>query len=127
VPTLANGFPDPDGVAEPYPGWMVNAGVGTPLGKLPVNLFTEARYVGWVPASQSNFTANGHELYSIPPAFVADLTFSNADLYLFGDQETSLSFKVSNLFDTLYIQPGYGGIDYPGLGRTFAVRLRQSF
>lgn len=127
VPTLANGFPDPDGVPEPYPAWMVNAGLGSPLGPLPVKAYGEARYVGWVPASQANFAANGHEPYSIAPAFVTDLTFSNADRYLFGERETWLTFKVSNLFDTLYVQPGYGGVDYPGLGRTFSLRFRQAF
>lgn len=127
VPTLSNGFPDPDGVPEPYPGWMVNAGIGGPLWMLPVNTFAEARYVGWVAASQANFTANGHEPYSIPPAFVTDLTFTNADRYLFGERESALTFKISNVFDTLYIQPGYGGVDYPGLGRTFSVRFRQAF
>lgn len=127
VPTLETGFPDPDGVPEPYPAWMVNAGVGSRLWTLPANWFVEERYVGWVPSSQANYAINGHEPYSIAPAFVTDLTLSSRDVYLFGDREAILSFKVANLFEAAYAQPGYGGVDYQGLGRTFMLRISQGF
>lgn len=127
VPTLASGFPDPDGVPEPYPAWMVNAGVGARLWSLPLNWFLEERYVHWVPSSQANFAVNGHEAYAIAPSFVTDLTLTSRDVYLLGEKEAVISFKVANVFDATYAQPGYGGVDYQGLGRTFLLRISQGF
>jgi iron complex outermembrane receptor protein len=127
VPTLESGYADPAGVLPPYPFWMANAGLGAPLWKLPIHVWAEARYVGWVPSSQQNFAANGHEPYQLAPAFVADLTFTNSELYLINDHPTNVTLQISNLFNATYAYPGYGGVDYPGLGRTVALRLGQSF
>jgi iron complex outermembrane receptor protein len=127
VPTLPSGFPDPNGYPEPYPAWMVNAGVGAPVASWPLSAWLEARYVSAMPSSQANFAANGHETYTIPAAVVADLTLTSRDVYLFGDKETLISFKAANLFNTPTTQPGFGGIDYPGLGRSFLLRMSQTF
>ncbi|HEY9722036.1 MAG TPA: TonB-dependent receptor, partial [Oscillatoriaceae cyanobacterium] len=127
VQTTSDGFADPNGEIEPYPYWMANAGIGSPIWHLPLGTFLEARYVGWVPSSQSNFVANGHEAYEIPPAFVVDWTVTSRDLYWNADKETIVSFKIANLFDAQYTQPGYGGVDYPGLGRTFWLDFSQGF
>jgi len=46
---------------------------------------------------------------------------------VFGEQETRFTLKCSNLLDQRYVEPGFLGIDVPGLGRHIAVRMEQNF
>ncbi|MBM3273860.1 MAG: TonB-dependent receptor, partial [Candidatus Sericytochromatia bacterium] len=112
---------------EPYPALLGSAGVGAPLLDWPLRLWAEARHAGAVPTTQSNFVANGHVRYDVPAVTVMDVALSSRELYWFGDRETLLSVKVSNVFDAQEVAPGFGGVDYPGLGRTVLVRLTQTF
>jgi iron complex outermembrane receptor protein len=107
---------------EAYPGYMVNAGVGAPLGVLPLSAYFEGRLVGSMPATQSNFSTNGHVDYELPAAVLLDLTLSSREWTL-GDGALSASLKLANILDAQAPQPGYGGIDYPSAGRTLLMRL----
>jgi iron complex outermembrane receptor protein len=107
---------------ESYPAAIINCGVGAPLGPLPLGAYLEGRLVSTVPATQSNFAANGLVDYELPTAFALDLTFASKEWTL-GDGALSASLKLANLLDSPLAQPGFGGIDYPGVGRTLLMRL----
>lgn len=107
---------------EAYPAYTVNAGVGAPLGELPLGAFLEARHVGAVPTTQSNFVANGLTAYELPAATVFDATLASRD-WAWGDRSVSAVLKAANLLDSDYAMPGFGGVDYPGRGRTVWMRI----
>ena len=107
---------------EAYPAYAANAGVGAPLGDLPLGVFVEARHVGAVPTTQSNFVANGLTAYELDAATVLDATLASRD-WAIGDHGVSAVLKVANLLDADYAQPGFGGVDYPGRGRTVWMRI----
>jgi iron complex outermembrane receptor protein len=110
------------GRPEAYPSYMLNAGVGSPLGFLPLGAYLEGRLVGAVPATQNNYAANGLVDYSLPPALLLDFTLGSKE-WTVGDGALSASLKLANILDSADAQPGFGGIDYPGTGRTLLVRL----
>ena len=107
---------------EAYPAYVANAGVGAPLGELPLGVFLEARHVGAVPTTQSNFVANGLTAYELPATTIFDATLASRD-WTWGERGVSAVLKVSNLLDSEYVMPGFGGVDYPGRGRTVWMRI----
>ncbi|MBC7662217.1 MAG: TonB-dependent receptor, partial [Caulobacter sp.] len=107
---------------EAFPTYMFNAGVGCPLGPLPLSAYLEGRLVGAVPATQSNFAKNGLVQYELPLSGLLDFTLSSKPWNL-GDGSLSASLKLSNLLGGPDVQPGFGGIDYPGAGRTLLLRI----
>ncbi len=115
---------DSEGLAEAYPALMANAGLGVPLGDFTAYL--EARHVGGVPATQSNFANNGHVAYTLPAATICDLTLSSREWSL---AQGSLrgSLKLYNLFDAPSATPGFGGVDYPGPGRMVLLRMQYGW
>ncbi|MDB5101575.1 MAG: TonB-dependent receptor [Cyanobacteria bacterium RYN_339] len=110
------------GRPEAYPTYMLNAGVGAPLGFVPLGAYLESRLVGAVPATQGNFATNGLVDYALPPVLLLDFTLSSKEWTL-GDGALSASVKLANILDSADAQPGFGGIDYPGAGRTLLLRL----
>jgi hypothetical protein len=125
--TTASLDQDPSGASvagrmEAYPSYMLNAGLGAPLGPLPLSAYVEGRLVGAVPATQNNYVANGLVDYELPPALLLDLTLASKEWTL-GDGALSASLKLANILDSADAQPGFGGIDYPGAGRTLLLRL----
>jgi hypothetical protein len=115
---------DAEGLAEAYPAFMANAGLGVPLGH--VTAYLEARTVSGVPSSQSNFANNGHVAYLLPASTICDLTLSSREWSLArGSLRGSL--KLYNLFDATSATPGFGGVDYPELGRMVLVRMQYGW
>jgi hypothetical protein len=109
-------------IQEAYPTYMANAGVGTPVFNWPLGAYLEGRLVGAVPGTQSNFVQNGLIKYELPPTLTFDVTLTSKEWRL-GAGALTASLKLSDLLDTSMAQPGYGGIDYPGTGRTVMMRL----
>ncbi len=107
---------------EAYPAYSANAGVGAPLGEFPLGVFLEARHVGAVPTTQSNFVANGLTAYELPAATIFDATLASRD-WTWGERSVSAVLKVANVLDSDYAMPGFGGVDYPGRGRTVWMRI----
>ncbi len=120
------------GRAEPqfidvFPLFMAGAGVGYSLPHLYSVVNLEARLIGERLSSQSNTLLNGSRAYVLPPRLTADLTLSSQGLSLVGEGETYLALSVRNLTDARVVDPGYAGVDYPGLGRHLLLTVTQAF
>ncbi len=111
---------------EPYPTGTLNLGIGAPLGLWSLHAYLEARYVTAIPATQTNYYANGRVAYELPGYGLIDATLSRREWQTpWGP--LMAQFKVSNALDAVYAQPGFGGIDYPGRGRAWMVRMGYVF
>jgi hypothetical protein len=64
-------------------------------------------------------------IYSLPPYALLSLSLAMPDRQIFGNRPTSFSLRVSDLLDSRPPSPGVGGVDYPGLGRTFTLTIMQ--
>ncbi len=90
-----------------------------------LRLSGEVSYIGPRTSSQSNAVVKA-AAYELPPYVHTAAAISTAGRKIFGDHETSISFRVSNLLDTRYVEPGFSGVDVPALGRTAVLSIVQS-
>ena len=67
------------------------------------------------------------ERYRLDPYVLLDLYVSSLDVELWQGHETRLGAKVTNLLDSTYAYPGYGGFDIPGFARSFMMTVSQQF
>jgi outer membrane receptor for ferrienterochelin and colicins len=112
--------------SSPYPAWQVHV-VPTVSGtRAGLRLQPEISLIGPRPASQSN-TLQAIEPYEMPTAVQTGLSLGWERLPLLRPAPASLSVRVTDLFDSQPADPGFGGVDYPGLGRqawlTLSVEL----
>ncbi|HEY9856815.1 MAG TPA: TonB-dependent receptor [Stenomitos sp.] len=112
--------------SELFPSLTLNTGAFAPLPVIPADLNLEARYVGSMKPSESNFYSNGGDDYEIPASLTLDLALVSRKLSLMG-QESELSLRITNLLDSEVIYPGFNGIDIPGEGRAVTARFVQHF
>jgi len=85
------------------------------------------RQVGERGASQSNIAANANNAYSLPGYGLLEAS-ATATFTPFGPRrETRVTFSGRNLLDRRYFEPGFGGLDIPGLGRSFMLIASQAF
>ena len=119
-------FVSQDPRSELFPTAMVNTGVSVPLPWIPVDAYLEGRYVGDQKPSESNFIQNGGVDYVVPAVFLVDVALASRDLRLF-DQPLSIAAKVTNLFNTPFVYPGFAGVDIPGEGLAFNLSVSQQF
>ena len=109
----------------------ISAGGGLDLGipAAKLGLYLEGRYVGPRRASGSNLALGtaGYETDELAPYFELDLNLSTRDLYVFGDGETVISLRVTDLIGAAHAEGGFRGWDVPTIGRTIFVRLIQEF
>jgi len=85
------------------------------------------KVVGERGASQSNIAANGNNSYALPSYSSLNAAASTV-LTPFGrTRETRLTLSGRNLLNQKYFEPGFGGIDIPGLGLTIMLNATQSF
>lgn len=93
-----------------------------------LRLSAEVSYIGARTASQSNALEYGASYELAPYIYTAAaLSLPEQKLFgaLFGDRATSVSLRVTNPLGTAYAEPGFGGIDVPGLGTTARLILVQ--
>jgi len=55
------------------------------------------------------------------------LTISIDYFSLIGGKTSTLRFQVKDLFDSNYVNPGFGGIEFPSLGRQILLGFEQRF
>jgi outer membrane receptor protein involved in Fe transport len=115
-----------------YPAQMFKAGVTQRIPALRLSIYLEARWTGQRLASDPNaFLANAlayrTDPYALPGYALADLTIASDRLVLFGDRETDLRLRVTDLADGRGSYPGFRDADVPGLGRTVTLSARQRF
>ena len=110
------------------PAYTVYAGTTLRLPEAFMAVDVTARLVGSRGASDSNIILNNRERYTLPAYATFDLTLTSLDLFLFGEgAETRITANVKNVLDNRFNNPGYGGFDFPSVGRVFFFRLAQAF
>ena len=95
--------------------------------KSHLRFFAIGHFIGKRLADRYNVYKNDKVDYDLPGYSLLDIGISSLDIKLFGEQETRFTLKCSNLLDQRYAEPGFLGIDVPGLGRQIAVRMEQNF
>jgi iron complex outermembrane receptor protein len=111
-----------------YPNAFGVLGADLAVPELRVHANGELRMVSARGAAQGNILLNNRESYTLPSYGMLNTTLSSSGLHLLGrTTETRLLVGVRNLLNVKFSEPGYGGFDYPILGRVFVVELRQLF
>ena len=109
-----------------YPTHTLRAGVTGQVPGIPLRLGAEVMYIGDRRASAMNILENG-ESYELDSYVMLDATLSLVGVELIPTQQTMIQLKVRNILDENAVDPGFTGVDYPVLGRSFQVKLRQEF
>ena len=94
--------------------------------KSHLRFFAIGHFIGERSADRYNVFKNKED-YSLPSYGLLDIGIASLGIKVFGEQETRFTLKCSNLLDQRYVEPGFLGIDVPGLGRRIAVRMEQNF
>jgi iron complex outermembrane receptor protein len=109
-----------------YPVLVANGGVNSDIPFLPLRLGSEVSFVSRRRSSTSN-ALNAGDQYTLPSYVVVGATLRTRGLRLLGKKETSLMLVARNLANKHYADPGFAGIDYPQMGRTFFLKMAQEF
>jgi outer membrane receptor protein involved in Fe transport len=117
--TLAPLAQRPEG--ELFPRNSANLGVSTSLFERRLSLSLDQRYVGARPAANANVLL-ANQAYQLGSYIDATLT-ARWSLGRAGQ----LRLQVRDLWNSRYVDPGVGGIDYPSLGRRYGVHYEYAF
>jgi outer membrane receptor for ferrienterochelin and colicins len=88
-----------------------------------LHLGVEGSFISSRATSQANAN-QAAQPYEYPPYFYLAASLSTTR-YLFGQRATRAALRVSNILNTGYTESGFGNVDVPALGRTFALTLSQ--
>jgi hypothetical protein len=91
-----------------------------------LRLAPELSLVGARSASQSN-NLRSTESYRLPPYVMLSASVSAPTLHLRPGYTTSVAVRATDLLESQGDEPGYGGIDYPALGRRVWLTATQEF
>jgi outer membrane receptor protein involved in Fe transport len=107
-----------------YPNYWVRGGVEADLPDLHLRTAVQVRWDSARTASQSNVLLNNNRPYQLPAYAHVDVTVSTLALRpLRGGPEVNVSLRAQNLLDDRKPQPGFGGMDPPGLGRVIMMQV----
>jgi hypothetical protein len=62
----------------------------------------------------------------LPAYQTLDAILSTINLRILRNEETVISAVARNLTNVVASDPGFAGVDYPRLGRTFFIQIRQN-
>jgi iron complex outermembrane receptor protein len=109
-----------------YPKLVVNGGLSGDIPRLPLRASAEVSYVSARRSSTTNSLDAG-AMYELSSYTLIGVDLRTTGLHLLPKKETVLRFGIRNLADTHYAAPGFAGVDYPQLGRTFYLMATQEF
>ncbi|TQV85393.1 TonB-dependent receptor plug domain-containing protein [Aliikangiella coralliicola] len=111
---------------EIFPEEMINLGTSYNFEKYQTVVSLEHRYGSERPASSQNVII-AQQFYELDAYQVSSL-FMRKDLgSMLNHGNANIQFKVRNLFDNRYVNPGFGGIDFPSLGRRYQLTFEWAF
>lgn len=84
----------------------------------------ENRWVDERPASTTNQVLAGRK-YSLSEYSDSTLTFTKSKITY--NKKGKFRFQIHNLFVNKYANPGFNGIDFPSLGRSYTFTYQQRF
>jgi iron complex outermembrane receptor protein len=109
------------------PSYWALGGVRFALPVPRLTLDVSWKVVGERGASQSNIAANSNNSYALPGYSSLDAAATAVLTPVGRIRETRLTLSGRNLLNQKYFEPGFGGIDIPGLGLTIMLNATQSF
>ena len=109
-----------------YPKLVVNGGLSGDLPRLPLRASAEVSYISARRSSTANSLDAG-AMYQLSSYTLIGTDLRTMGLHLLPKKETVLRFGIRNLANTRYAAPGFAGVDYPQLGRTFYLMATQEF
>jgi len=108
-----------------YPLVVAGGGLSGEIPHLPLRASVEVSYVGIRRSSSAN-TLDAGGMYELPGYVLVGGNIRTAGLHLLAEKKaSSLMLAVRNLTNTHYADPGFAGVDYPQLGRTFFLMMAQ--
>ncbi len=110
---------------ELFPGFSANFGAHYRFKDPSWSLALNNRYVGKRNASTSNVLV-AETFYQLDDYLDTSLLIQKT-FNLLPLKQTNLVFKISDLWDEAYVNPGFSGIDYPSYGRRFNLIIEQRF
>jgi len=111
---------------EIYPEQAANLGLSYRWPEQKVTLSWNNRWVGTRKASSLNVLYI-NQFYELEPYLDSSLTISSNRLALFKNKATNIQFQIKDVFDRHHVNPGFGGIELPSLGRRFLLSIEQEF
>lgn len=111
---------------ELFPEQAANFGFSYYYAPLSLTISLNNRWVDSRPASTLNvLSAKG--FYELEEYLDGALTISTSAFSLVGGKLSQLRLQIRDIYDTNYADAGFGGIEFPSLGRRFTLTLEQSF
>ena len=109
-----------------YPVLAGNAGISAEIPRLPLRVSGELSYISARRSSPAN-TLDASRMYQLPAYILLGGNIRTRGFQLLAHKETLLMLVIRNITNTKFADPGFAGIDYPQLGRTFVAQLVQEF
>jgi hypothetical protein len=109
-----------------YPIAVGNLGISAVPPGVPLRISAELSYVSPRASTSTNTIALGKR-YDLPAYVVIGGTLRWSAFEIFSKKQTTLMLVGRNLADVRISDPGFAGIDYPQLGRTFMVLGAQEW
>jgi outer membrane receptor for ferrienterochelin and colicins len=109
-----------------YPVVVANGGLSGEIPFLPLRASAEISYASSRRSSSAN-TLDAGSMYELASYTLVGGNLRSVGLHLLPKKETSLMLVGRNLTNKRYAEPGFAGIDYPQLGRTFMLMMAQEF
>ncbi|MEW6983407.1 TonB-dependent receptor plug domain-containing protein [Colwelliaceae bacterium 6471] len=109
-----------------FPEHSANAGISYHWHAQQTQISFNNRWVGARRASRLNVLYI-NQFYELSPYLDSTLTISTNKYEFTDGKETLIKLQVNDLFNTQYVNPGFGGIDFPSLGRQISLSLVQKF
>jgi len=95
-----------------------------------MRFFALVHFIGERGADKSNlpFLPFGEQQeYFLPSYQLWNFGISSVNVKLFGDSESQFSLTLKNAFEKNYVEPGFSGIDVPGMQRQIILTYQQAF
>ncbi|SFC72637.1 TonB-dependent receptor plug domain-containing protein [Pseudoalteromonas denitrificans] len=111
---------------ELFPKQAANLGLSYYYPDAKLTLSLNNRWLDSRPASTLNILeAKG--FYELDAYIDGTLSLTTSALSLIKGKKTQFKFQIRDLYDSNYVDPGFGGIEFPSLGRRFSLSIQQSF
>lgn len=108
------------------PEKIINFGLSYQFKKQDINAAIEHQYSSQRTASLQNIII-AQQIYQLDAYQDSSFYLRKRLDYFFQRGEASIAFKVKNLFNNRYVNPGFGGIDYPTIGRHYQLSFNWLF
>ncbi len=111
---------------EIYPEQSANLGISYRVPRWQANISFDARWVDERPASTQN-VLDANQFYFLDDYVDSTLTITTTAFSFVEGKRGLLRIQAKNLFDDNYANPGFGGIEFPSLGRQILIGFEQRF